>query len=103
MAITLNEVRVENHQPVPLVPLAELPYDSGAPVYLGKIVSRGGSVYPGKGWLMWDDSLNDFINLESLGDGQANENLDSIDLDEDLSLGRMLQPGEKLVVEFESL
>lgn len=106
MPVTLTEVRVFNSRLIPLKPLIELPYESGAPVYLGKIVCDGRVYGRGdqavEGWFLWDDSLQDFIALTALGTGQVNENINS-SIDEDLSLGRMLQPGEKLVVEFETL
>lgn len=103
MPITRANLRVENHQPVPLVPLVELPYAGGAPVYLGKIVNYDGEVYGQEGWFMWDDGLSDFISLEALGNGSVNENLESFGLNEDTTMARTLQPGERLVIEFESI
>jgi hypothetical protein len=38
----MADLRIDNHRPVPLLPLAELDYEDGGPIYLGLIVGEHG-------------------------------------------------------------
>ncbi len=98
----MADLRIDNHRPVPLLPLAELDYEDGGPIYLGLIVGEHGDVYGHPGWYCWDDVLQDFIRLDALGSGSVNENLSGWqDLDEQKTLARLLQPGERLILTLE--
>lgn len=99
-------IRIENHQPVPLVPLDQLDFEDGEPVYLGSIYDKNSTCSRWKSesnpngyervgenlWVFkWGDQWFDLERLEDI-------NRDPCYL---LSLGRVMQPGEKVVVEYE--
>lgn len=95
-----TKIRVENHNPVPLRPVADLVDEivrsrkSEYVVYLDRIMWENGEIITDAGWYIWqagghwtsveadNDFWNDFFSYKN-------------------STGRLLQPGEKLIVEFE--
>jgi hypothetical protein len=105
---------VENHQPVPLVPLKELGLRRGAVVFIGKrVVRRGeppselaetdGEAGPefeefagpeAPGWVVFN-GRDGFRAAEDPADCWYDDALDW-----DRSLGRLLQPGEALHVRY---
>jgi hypothetical protein len=95
-------IRVENHQPVPLVPFVELQgiaWKGAVVVYMG--IRRWKNGYEGEelttdaGWYIWDGDT--FTRVES------GWTFDMDDFDEERTLGRLLQPGERLCVTYENL
>jgi hypothetical protein len=108
------DVWVENHQPVPLAPLAELGMRRGSIVFIGKRVVRrpeqrselaetNGQAGPdlevfegaeAPGWVIFD-GRDGFRAADDPTDCWYDDALDR-----DRSLGRLLQPGESLHVRF---
>ncbi len=96
-------VRVENHQPVPLVPLAELSWGEGDVMYIGRRVMREGSEYDDGeedvGWVVMDSSYYGMDGYPFLVAGRyAFPNFDHYDSEK--TLARKLQPGERLVITY---
>ena len=88
------DVWVENHQPVPLVPLAELGLRRGTLLFVKNRVCGPGAEYPGPGWCVYDGEQG-FTALADPTDAWYDPNLDF-----GKSLGRLLQPGEVLHVRY---
>ena len=88
-----SDARIENHQPIPLMPLgALLPslHCDHTMLYLEAVYNDG--VRLEHGWVHWRaDTFNDpFTNFIA----------HNKDLDFEKSMARILQPGEKLIITY---
>lgn len=90
------DIWVENHLPVTLVPLVDLPLRRGSLLYLGRRVADG-RVFEGgdaPGWVVFN-GRDGFSPVGDPGDAWYDDLLDW-----GRSLGRVLQPGESLHVRY---
>lgn len=91
-------IRIENHQPVPLEPLASLRWREGDLVYIGSPVMLPGLEYrdiePLFGWMLMgspDKTAYPF----ALETGETFSYFHHYDFDK--TLGRLIRPGERLI------
>lgn len=90
-------MRIENHQPIALTPLIDLDFKDGEPVYLGVVFDKNITI--GGALLRVEENIWAYKL-----DGRWFDLYSRDDINRAVcykrSLGRLLQPGEKIVIEF---
>ncbi len=88
-----SDARIENHKPAPLMPLGALLSSlkcDHTMIYLEAVYKDGARLE--HGWVHW--------RLDTFSDPFTNFVAHNKDLDFEKSMGRTLQPGEKLIISY---